>query len=262
VDYLSNDGVVGAGKAYMTAFDSLEGAKAAREKISRIYKEEDGFDIHQRVLRVSGGEPLIAAEYPLELFREVKKQNLDFAGQLDTNLSTGKTVKILENEGIVEDSILKKLAGFSRTNPIKVLAAIKGVSKENFENTVQSYMTVDDQVESLESLIGAGLDIYPQMYNADPLALPKYLETMDERIDNFSKKIHAGPIKIYGPTTDRLTAHAIAIGRKPEEVIAEKKAEWDYNYAESVKIMENYLTDNYQVHYKEIPRAEVKLKLL
>lgn len=262
VDYLSNDGIPGKGKTYMTAKESLEGAKAAREKIGKIYNEENSFDIYPKVLRSSGGEPTIALDYVLELWQEIKKQNLDFVGQLDTNLSTGKIVKRFEEEGIFEDNILKKLAKYNRTNPIKVLAAIKGVSAKNFEDSVQSYMTVEEQVDSLESLVGAGLDIYPQMYNSYPEALPVYLETMDERIENFSKKIHVGPIKIYGPTEARLTVYAKSIGKDPEKLIAEKKAEWDYNYTESVKALEKHLIDNYQVHYKEIPRSEIKMKLL
>lgn len=262
VDYLSNDGIPGKGKTYMTAKESLEGSKMAREKIRRIYREENSFDIDPKVLRASGGEPTIALDYVLELWREIKKQNLDFVGQLDTNLSTGKLVSRFEEEGIFEDNILKKLAKYNKTNPIKVLAAIKGVSAKNFEDSVQSYMTLEDQIFSIENLIEAGLDIYPQMYNAEPVDLPKYLETMDERIENFSKKIHVGPIKIYGPTEARLTLHAKTIGKEPKKLIAEKRAEWDYNYIESVKANEKHLMDNYQVHYKEIPRSEVRLKLI
>ena len=262
VDYSSNDGVPGKGKAFMTAKESLEGAKNAREKIKRSYMERAGFDIDPRVIRASGGEPTLALDYVLGMWRELKKQNLDFVGQLDSNLSTGKVVKKFEDEGIYEDNILKKLASFNRTNPIKVLAAIKGVSAENFENSVQSCMTTDDQMASLESLLAAGMDIYPQMYNAEPAALLPYLETMDERIEKFSNKIHVGPIKIYGPTEARLTEYAKANGKEPAQVIAEKKAEWDKNYAKDVEIIENYLMDNYGIHYKEIPRSEIRLRLL
>jgi hypothetical protein len=262
VDDKSNDGIPGNGKTYMSVSDFVEGAKNARSIIRKAYKERANFDINPKVIRVSGGEPTLALDYVLETWREIRRQGLDFIGQLDSNLSTGKIVNKFEEEGIYEDNILKKLAGFNKKNPIKVLAAIKGISNKNFEDNVQSYTTLDDQMVSLVNFLEAGLDIYPQMYNPDPMVLPGYLKTMDGRIENFSKKIHIGPLKIYSPTEKRLTCEANRIGKDPKQFIAEKKAEWDYNYSEGCKILDSYLHETYGVGYREIPRPEVKLKLL
>lgn len=258
VDDTSNDGLPSSGKTYMGIGETVDSAVNARKKIASIYRKVDK-DIDPKVIRISGGEPTIALDWILDLWREIEKQNQDFVGQIDSNLSTGKVVDSFEEQGIYEQDILKKLARY----PIKVLTAIKGTDEKNIQENVQSTATMEDQIYSIRKFLEAGFDIYPQMYNPNPETLEAYLKRMDnEEIENFSQRVHIGPLKIYGPTKKRLTFEATRIGAEPEVYIQQKKSEWDENYAKSAGIINQYLIDTYGIGYKDVTRSDVKLKLI
>lgn len=255
VDDKSNDGVPGSGKTYLGIDDMIESSVKARQKVKKIYSEI-GKDMEPKVIRVSGGEPTIALDWIYEMWKQIGKQNIDFVGQIDSNLSTGRVVDRFEKEGIYEDNIMKKLAKY----PVKVLTAIKGIDDRNLQKNVQSTATLDDQIYSLKRFLEAGFDIYPQMYNPEPKKLKKYLKMMDDQIDNFSMKIHIGPLKIYSPTEKRLLAEQRYCG-KPD-LIKVKKELWDKNYKKGVEIIDSYLNETYGIGYKDTSRPDVKLKIL
>lgn len=255
VDDKSNDGKPGPGKTYQSTDDMIKSAVNARQKVKKIYSEI-GKDMEPKVIRVSGGEPTIALDWVYDMWKQIGNQKLDFVGQIDSNLSTGRVVDRFEKEGIYEDDIMKKLARY----PIKVLTAIKGIDDRNLQKNVQSTATLNDQIYSLKKFVEAGFDIYPQMYNPEPKHLKKYLKMMDNEIENFSMKIHIGPLKIYGPTEKRLLAEQKSSG-KPDLVKA-KKAIWDNNYKKNVNIIDSYLRENCGVGYKDTPRPDVRLKLI
>jgi|GEM_PF-981901 len=257
VDNKSNDGKIGKGKAWLGANETIDSMLSAIKKINEVYKKY-GVDMNIKVLRTSGGEPTITLDYVLALWGEIGKRGLDFVGQIDSNLSTGSVVKRFEKEGIYEKNILEKLAKY----PIKFLTAIKGTDEENLRSNVQSDTTMKEQLYSIKRIFKAGFDIYPQVYNPNPDSLWSYMEKMDRHIENFSLRAHIGPLKIYGPTTQRLTCEALRLGRVPEEFIAEKKQEWENNYNAGCEIMDLYLQENYGVGYKDTVRSDVELKLL
>ncbi len=257
VDDRSNDGVVGSGKTYLKAEDAVESMVSAREKINDQYKKH-GLDVNIKVFRTSGGEPTLVLDWVLDAWRNIGDRGLDFVGQIDSNLSTAAVVEKFEDEGIYEKNTLEKLAEY----PIAVLTAIKGVNEKNLEENVQSTTTIDEQIRSIKKFMSAGFDIFPQMYNAEPAALEKYLKKVDSHIENFSARIHVGPLKVYGPTIARITAYAKRKGLDPEKMIAEKKEEWETNYRQSCEIIDVYLQRNHGFGYKEKTRSDVPIKVI
>ena len=258
VDDKSNDGKVSEGKAWLGVEEVVDSMLSARKKIRNFYNQEHNFDLDIKVLRISGGEPTIVLDYVLDVWREIAKRGVDLVGQIDSNLSTGSVVKRFEKEGIYEKNILEKLA----EHPVKVLTAIKGTDEANLQSNVQSNATMKEQLYSIKRFLRAGFDIYPQMYNPNPDSLWSYLDKMDRHIENFSLRIHIGPLKVYGPTTQRLTHEEKRLGIAPEELIQRKKQEWDDNYKNGCEVMDSYLVENYGVGYKDSVRSDVPLKLL
>ena len=108
------------------------------------------------------------------------------------------------------------------------------------------------QEYSIKKFLEAGFDIFPQMYNPDPATLRPYLEHMDGVIENFSQRIHIGPLKAYGPT----------IARVGEDQVDAKKTEWNSNYERGCEILDTHLRQRHGVGYKEVTRSDVPLKIL
>lgn len=244
VDDKSNNGIPGKGKTYLSVEDAVESLQSARSEIRNIYKENN-VDLDPKVLRASGGEPTIVLDWILDLWEEIERKNLDFVGRLDSNLSTGKVVDRFEREGIYREDILEDLAKY----PIKVLAAIKGVSERNIKENVRADFKMEDQEYSIKKFLEAGFDSYFQMYNPNPNDLENYLEKMDEKIENFSLRVHIGPLKVYGPNKKRC------------KNIEKFEKRWNKNYRESCEVIDKYLRKNYGVGYKETPRPDVELEL-
>jgi uncharacterized Fe-S cluster-containing radical SAM superfamily protein len=255
VDDKSNNGIVENGKTFLSTADTIDSMLSARDKIKNAYPTNAP---HIRVLRTSGGEPTLALDWILDLWREVEKRGLDFVGQIDSNLSTGRVVEEFEKQGVYEENILEKLAQY----PIKVLTALKGSDNNNLESNVQSTQTLETQKRSLKRILKAGFDIYPQMYNPKPETLEGFLGELDSEVENLSLRIHIGPLKVYGPTKARLSIEAMRQGKNAEEFLKEKQTEWDGNYANSCEVLDKYLRERYGVGYKETTRSDVKLKLL
>jgi len=248
VDDKSNNGVIESGKTWLGGSETIDSLLEARKKVKQAYKPY-GQEIDMKVLRTSGGEPTIVLDWILNMWREIGDRNLDFVGQLDTNLSTGALVDYFETEDIFERNTLDKLAEY----PIKVLTALKGTDDKNLQSNVQSSTTMKHQEYSIKKILKAGFDIYPQMYNPNPKTLRGFLEHMDKEIENLALKIHIGPLKCYGPTKARL-------GNK-EEPIETMQKQWDDNYQKGCEVMDEYLREKHGVGYKDVVRSDVKLKL-
>jgi pyruvate-formate lyase-activating enzyme len=257
VDDLSNDGLDATGKIYLGIEETVDSMISATKKVKDQYKGA-GYDLDMKVLRTSGGEPTIALDWILNLWREIGSRGLPFVGQIDSNLSTGRVVDEFEKKGIFEENTLEKLAEY----PVKVLTALKGVSNKNLVQNVQSTTTIEDQEYSIKRFVRAGFDIYPQMYNPDPKKLRSFITRMDNEIENLSLRIHIGPLKLYGPNKARLTAIAKRDNLDPETFIQAKKNEWDSNYKESCEIMNKYLMERYGVGYREAIRSDVEVRLV
>ncbi|MBW3023095.1 hypothetical protein KY308_03250 [Candidatus Woesearchaeota archaeon] len=255
VDDKSNDGLP-AGKALLGVEDAVNSALDAKEKIKKFYRSECR-NMDLKVIRTSGGEPTIVLDWILELWREISERGLDFVGQIDTNLSTGEVVDFFERRGTYEQNILERLA----EHPVKVLAAIKGISRINLQANVQSATTMEAQKYSLTKLIKSGIDVYPTAYNPDPENLEAYLKEMDDLVSCFSLRLHIGPLKVYGPTKKRLEAEARHKGIDPAVFIERTRKEWDENYKRSCEILDGYLRGKWEVGYRDITRAEIPLKV-
>jgi uncharacterized Fe-S cluster-containing radical SAM superfamily protein len=257
VDDISNDGLASKGKSYVSAQEVLESMVSAQSKLRRNY-EQKNFTYNMKVLRISGGEPTIALDWILNLFREADGKRLGIVGQFDTNLSTGHVLENFKRRGIFDKRILEQLAEY----PVKVLAAVKGTDDDNLQSNVQASATISSQKDSLIQLVKAGLDIYPQMYNPNPKTLDSFLAEMDKAVENFSLRAHIGPIKLYGPMVKRLGLEAKAKGIDAEKFIDSKMAEWKSNYARACEILNNYLEERYKIGYKKTTRADVRLSVL
>jgi hypothetical protein len=250
VDNELNDGLQETRKKWLVdADDVIDSFLIARDKVREIYREQTGIDLNIKVLRVSGGEPTVALDWIIKLWRRIEERGEDIVGQVDTNLSTPHLWPI---------DYYRHLAVF----PVKVLAAIKGTDNANLHDNVQANATISDQVFCLRTLVEAGLDIYPQMYNPNPATLKGWLEMIEKHIDNFALRVHIGPIKSYGPTVARLKAKALREGKDPKEFSAKKIREWDSHYLESCRIIDEYLWGKYGVLYKDTVRSDVKLKVI
>jgi uncharacterized Fe-S cluster-containing radical SAM superfamily protein len=256
VDDESNDGRLSPKKVYLGIEETLDSMQEAREKIKSRYAEI-GFENDMKVLRTSGGEPTLALDWILNLWREMKRRGLDVVGQLDSNLSTASVVDNFEKEGVYEKNTLKKLAEY----PIKVLTALKGVDEPNLQSNVQSMTTLSEQERSLRKFVESGFDIYPQMYNPNPNTLGNYLSRIDSIIENFSLRIHIGPLKLYGPNSLRLNLEARRRKINPDAYIQLKREEWTSNYERGCEVLDSYLKVRYSVGYKETTRSDVRLKL-
>jgi len=256
VDDISNDGVRGKGKSSLSATETIDSMLNAREKIKETYSKL-GKDVSIKTLRTSGGEPTIVLDWILGLWKQIGERGLNFVGQLDSNLSTGTVVDDFEARGIYEPHILEKLAQY----PIKVLTALKGSDEENLQSNVQSTTTMEAQEYSLKRFLKAGFDIYPQMYNPNPATLRNFLADMDHKIENFSLRLHIGPLKLYGPNKKRLEFEARARGIEPQILIDKKKKEWDDNYTRSCEVIDKYLKEVHGAGYRDLTRSDVPLRI-
>jgi hypothetical protein len=257
-DSKSNDGIFGKGKTWLTVEDTLESALAAREMLAKKYKEK-GFDVRIRNIRYSGGEGTLALDWFLDLCRLSDKMRLDFLFSFDTNFSTGPVIDLWERERVYEKNILEKLAEFD----VKVLGAFKGVCEEDLQANVQSAATMEAQTYSTTKILKSGLDTYFQIYNPYVPSLRPFMEILDDEFPGILLKTHVGKIKtIFGPTQERLTYKAQSLGRKPEEFIPEEQGVFDHNLHDAEAIMDDLCHERYSVGYRDVPRPDVKVKVL
>ncbi|MEI6731586.1 MAG: hypothetical protein WCK90_02800 [archaeon] len=257
VDDESNDGIPKKGKMRLGIEETVDSFIAARGKVRDFYSAAGYAPFDMKVIRSSGGEPTLALDWILNMWREIGKRGIDVVGQLDSNLSTGRVVEDFERRGVYEPQILEKLAQF----PVKVLTAIKGTDQQNLSDNVQSNPSLEDQEHSIIRFVKSGFEIFPQMYNANPATLKAFLERMDKVIENFSLRIHVGPLKVYGPNAHRLATKAALLGINPKAYIEAQKKEWDYNFQRGCEILEGHLQSRFGVGYKQVSRADIPLKV-
>lgn len=255
VDDSSNDAKISNAKIYLNINKTIESFIEARQKIKEIYSK-NGQDMDLKVFRISGGEPTIALDWALNILKGFEKNKIDVCTQIDTNLSTGRLIDNYEKTGVFEKYILEHIANYN----VKVLTAIKGVSDENLTENIMAYTNLEEQTYSLKKIIKAGLDIYPQMYNPNPNQLKNYLDQMDNQFENFSLKVHIGPLKVYSPTKQRLEKIALQNNLNPNEEIKKQEETWKRNYENSCNVLNDYLQDRYKLGYKDTVRSDVKIK--
>jgi len=257
-DDLSNSGQPSDVTTWLTPVDTVDSMFEISNNLGSQYKSF-GYDVDVKVLRISGGETTILPDFVLDTFRAAENRGYDFAYQIDSNLSTGTAIKRLIDRGVYDKHILERIAEY----PVKLLAAIKGVSQENLVNNIRAKTNLEEQLNSIKLFMRAGIEPFFQMYNPEPEALREYLPRMDARIKNFSKRVHIGPLSTsYGTTLERVVREAKRLKKDPVEHVSATQAEWAENYALSEEVMHEHLRKNHGVGYKDTVRSDVKLEIL
>ena len=279
VDQASNDGKPGAGKAWLSAEDCLDAFLMARERLRQHYLQETGFDLNLRVLRISGGEPTLVLPWIVDLWHLIESRGLDreIVCQVDTNLSTLSDdflrsmdmsfsgavglgfLHSLEHQWFKSfEENLRILAGYG----VKFLAGMKGCDSANVASNTQSNQTLMAQLQSLRRLVDFGLDVYPQMYNPNPATLSLFLEFVDNfLLRNFSKRLHIGPLKLYGPNRERLMREAEELHIERQRYVVGQEMQWQQAFQASEIVMDEYLQSRYRCSYKRTTRSDVALLL-
>jgi len=199
----------------------------------------------------------------------------DIVCQVDTNLSTlsDDFLRSVENmiggfSGFLSspeyqwfhllEENLRILAGYG----VKFLAGMKGCDSANVASNTQSNQTLMAQLQSLRRLVDFGLDVYPQMYNPNPATLSLFLEFVDNfLLRNFSKRLHIGPLKLYGPNRERLMHEAEEAHIERQCYVLGEENKWTRAFRASEIVMNEYLLSRYRRSYKQITRSDVTLLL-
>jgi len=216
----------------------------------------DKMDI--RVIRVSGGEPTLVLDFILDLYEELDKRGMAKTQiQFDTNLSTGRLIDTFFKDGTYQWDILNKIAEFDP----KVLVAFKGTDNESIQKNIQASCTITNQIYSLQKLVSAGIDVYPYIYNPNPVTLNSFILILQQHFRNILPKIHIGRLNVYEVTKNRIKLMAIEQGIKYEDLLARYEKEWKRNYEISCGLMNELMMMQYGVGYKEIERPLIQIKL-
>ncbi len=202
-----------------------------------------------KVLVTSGGEPTLALDHILLLYKEMKKRSIPILSQFDTNLSTGRIIERFEHDKIYEKNILEKI---SQYDP-KVLVAFKGTDNESISENTKTDLTLEDQIYSLKKFVKAKIDVYPYIYNPNPKTIKQFIKKLEKHFKNITPKIHIGKIHTYTPTKTRLCYDSKAL--------EEQQNQWEFNYIMSCNILDSILYKNYKLNYKQLERPSIQIKL-
>lgn len=175
---------------------------------SRIEQNSINPDTKLNVLRISGGEVFIIPEIIVWIIEAIEKYNLrDYIYiWVDCNLCTGRSYweKLSPEER-------KKIRTYKN---IGFCGCYKGFDEETFyENTGGANpIFFEEQIKMHKALVDEGLDIYTYLYPVvrSKYGLRKRLTEFMERLQNeiyplAPLKMMTPPIKVYGPTKERLT---------------------------------------------------------
>ncbi|MFP4115844.1 MAG: radical SAM protein [Candidatus Aenigmatarchaeota archaeon] len=238
------------------AFISVDGILDAFED-ERGEREE--FELNR--IRPSGGEPSLVPEQWLEVLRDLEDRGLgkEVHVQSDTNLTTGRFLDELEERGEVEEDILQKIGEYDN---FSLLASFKGTDPDNFRrNTRYDEEFFEEQKCSFKKYAEAGIDVYPFFYNPNPETLPRLLEELSDDLgDVVYRKAWNFPLKMYGPTEERLKKEAKAKGFDPDSHVESYRKEWEKNFEEAEEVMEE-LHKNVGSDYKNELRVGTEYEL-
>lgn len=95
---------------------------SAREMVNNFLSAKEKSKEPMNVIRISGGNPTIIPEIIIDIYNEIKRQNLNVYLWIDSNLSTAKYLERLEND----------LKNILNQKNIGVVGCFKGVCKEDF----------------------------------------------------------------------------------------------------------------------------------
>ncbi len=174
---------------------------------SRKYQNSANPDLKLNILRISGGEVFIVPEIIIWMIEAIEKMGLEnhIYVWVDCNLVTGDFYwKYLTPEQ------REKIRNYKN---IGFCVCHKGFDRKTFhENTGAAPEFFDEQFKMHRRLIDEGLDVYSYLYavTSSIRNLRKRLATFIDRLQKEVSecaplRMATPPIKVYGPTTKRLT---------------------------------------------------------
>ena len=245
VDDFNKNGEKGAGEYFSVS----EGIDALEE----LRKDKT---IH--VMRRSGGEPLLLPWQWTENLRELDKRGLskEVYFQGETNLMTGHFIDHLQSEGRLDKNFWNEVAAYDNFG---VLCSFKGTDAEShlgaigFSNKKFSFLE-EERWHTFDSMVKAGVDAYPFVYDPNPASLKGFLEKgMGKYGPDFASKTWVFPLKMYGPEKIRLERKGISK--------ADLQVRLDEDFRISDDMMHELVPKMTGHEYKAVPRTDVQLKV-
>ena len=124
---------------------------SAKEIVSHFLSAKENSKEPMNVIRISGGNPTIIPEIIVDVYNEIKKQNLDVYLWIDSNLSTPKYL----------EKSKEKLKNILNQKNVGVVGCFKGVCKEDFSLlTGAESEYYQKQFETAKWFLERGTDFY------------------------------------------------------------------------------------------------------
>jgi len=147
---------------------------SAKEMIGHFLSAREKSKEPMKVVRISGGNPTIIPEIIIDVYNEIKNQNLEVYLWVDSNLSTSKYLENLE--GNLKNILNQKDVG--------VVGCFKGTCKEDFAlltGAKQEYYK--NQFETARWFLDQGTDFYVYL----PALV--YENDVKRKLENFIRKL-------------------------------------------------------------------------
>lgn len=220
----------------------------------KIYKNEKNL----KRIRPSGGEPTLVLEQWSELLKKLEEEGLgkEVHVQSDTNLTTGHFIDYLIKNGELNKDILEEIANYRN---FSLLASFKGTDPKSFAKNTRSHPDLfKEQFYSYGKFLDVKMDVYPFLYNPNPNTLVSFVETCEKEFGSKEcKKIWIFPLKVYEVTKNRLEEEARKRSEDPTEYVKRYEDEWNRNFLESEKIMEELMKEKFNHPYKKVLRVGI-----
>ncbi len=147
---------------------------SAKEIIDYFLSAKEKSKEPMNVVRISGGNPTIVPEIIIDIYQEIKNQNLDVYLWIDSNLSTTKYLENLKND-------LKNI--FNQKN-VGVVGCFKGTCEKDFSIlTGAEPQFYESQFKTAEWFLGQGTDFYVYL----PALI--YENNIEEKLKNFIERL-------------------------------------------------------------------------
>lgn len=240
---------------------NMKAQKGIKEDWFSAKKIVDGF-VEQRkldkenglssnILRITGGEPFLAAELLLEILDELKDRQLHEEVFLWTETNLIPLIVQDNDETIVSDELLNKLAAYHN---FCVHPCFHGLNENNFEEVTGQM--IDDfnlLLNAFKRLLDAGIDIYPTF--GSNMSSPEDVERFYDRISGINELL---PLRFCLIEYD-LDYNPVKWRRKNIPNFA-KKHEKVYDRFQIIEKWDELLRKNTGYKYGDIPRHLVPIR--
>ena len=146
----------------------------AKEIIDYFLSAKEKSKEPMNIIRISGGNPTIVPEIIIDIYQEIKNQNLDVYLWIDSNLSTTKYLENLKKD--LKNIFIQKNVG--------VVGCFKGSCEKDFSIlTGAEPKFYQSQFETAEWFLGQGTDFYVYL----PALV--YEDNIEEKLKNFIERL-------------------------------------------------------------------------